>query len=289
MGHQEASLLWVICVLVNHEELQMHVFIFSTVAKWLYFCRQHFPMGLSLVQDCSNSIALAMELLQSWDSILVFWLNIHLSLVPGVINNNAVLIQMLSADKQQAITWTNDDLVHWHIYVSPDRSELKQLWCIASEVVFNALNLLVLKTEYSRTWSVPWLLTHSLQWCMMASQITSLTIVYSTVYSRRRSNKPQSFASLAFVRGIHWWLVNSPHKGPVTRKMFPFDDAIMGFLHRQEISNHGIDSTACCILVQKFKKKTYELLNVRALIISVLYEKHIFKCMDEIFCVVFQR
>ena len=37
----------------------------------------------------------------------------------------------------------------------------------------------------------------------------------------------QSFASLAFVRGIHQWPVNSPHKGPVTRKMFPFDDVIM--------------------------------------------------------------
>ena len=29
------------------------------------------------------------------------------------------------------------------------------------------------------------------------------------------------------MRGIHRWLVNSPHKGPVRRKMFPFDDAIM--------------------------------------------------------------
>ena len=28
-------------------------------------------------------------------------------------------------------------------------------------------------------------------------------------------------ASLAFVRGIHRWAVNPPHKGPVTRKMFP--------------------------------------------------------------------
>ena len=33
--------------------------------------------------------------------------------------------------------------------------------------------------------------------------------------------------SLAFVLGIHQWLVNSPHKGPVTREMFPFDDVIM--------------------------------------------------------------
>ena len=56
----------------------------------------------------------------------------------------------------------------------------------------------------------------------MASQITSLTSVYSTVYS-----KHQSFASLAFVRGIQWWPVNSTHKCPVTRKMFPFDDVIM--------------------------------------------------------------
>ena len=39
--------------------------------------------------------------------------------------------------------------------------------------------------------------------------------------------KHQSSASLTFVRGIHRWPVNSPHKRPVTRKMFPFDDVIM--------------------------------------------------------------
>ena len=44
---------------------------------------------------------------------------------------------------------------------------------------------------------------------------------------RRSKKKNQSSASLAFVRGIHRWPVNSPHKGPVTRKMFPFDDVIM--------------------------------------------------------------
>ena len=61
----------------------------------------------------------------------------------------------------------------------------------------------------------------------MASQITSLTSVHSTVYSRRRSKKHQSSALLAFVRGIHRWPVNCLHKGPVTWKMFPFDDVIM--------------------------------------------------------------
>ena len=64
----------------------------------------------------------------------------------------------------------------------------------------------------------------------IASQITSLAIVYSTVYSDADQRKHQSSASLAFVRGIHRGPVNSPHKWPViTRKMFPFDDVIMGY------------------------------------------------------------
>ena len=61
----------------------------------------------------------------------------------------------------------------------------------------------------------------------ITSQITSLTIVYSTVYSDADQRKHQSSASLAFVRGIHRGPVNSPHKWPVTRKKFPFDDVIM--------------------------------------------------------------
>ena len=61
----------------------------------------------------------------------------------------------------------------------------------------------------------------------IASQITSLTSVYSTVYSGADQSKHQSSASLAFVWGIHRGPVNSPHKWPVTRKMFPFDDVIM--------------------------------------------------------------
>ena len=61
----------------------------------------------------------------------------------------------------------------------------------------------------------------------MASQITSLTIVYSSVYSSADQRKYQSSASLAFVRGIHRWTANSPHKTPVTRRMFPFDDVII--------------------------------------------------------------
>ena len=61
----------------------------------------------------------------------------------------------------------------------------------------------------------------------LASQIIIPTIVYSTVYAGADQRKHQCSASLAFVRVIHLWLVNSPHKLPVTRKMFPFHDAIM--------------------------------------------------------------
>ena len=64
----------------------------------------------------------------------------------------------------------------------------------------------------------------------IASQITSLTIAYSIVFLGADQRKHQSSASLAFVWGIHRWPVNSPHKGPVMRKMFPFDDVIMWWL-----------------------------------------------------------
>ena len=72
--------------------------------------------------------------------------------------------------------------------------------------------------------NVSWI---SLQWRIistMMSQITSVSIVYLIFCSGADQRKYQSPASLAFVSGIHRWPVNSPHKGPVTRKMFSFDD-----------------------------------------------------------------
>ena len=61
----------------------------------------------------------------------------------------------------------------------------------------------------------------------MSSEITGVSIVFSIVCSGADQIRYESSASLAFARGIHRWPVNSPHKGPVTRKMFPFDDVIM--------------------------------------------------------------
>ena len=72
----------------------------------------------------------------------------------------------------------------------------------------------------------------------MATQITSLVVVYWIVYSGANQRKPQSSASLAFVRGIHRRPVNSAHKGPVTRKMIPFDDVIVWYQNPLHIGQH---------------------------------------------------
>ena len=61
----------------------------------------------------------------------------------------------------------------------------------------------------------------------MASQITGISIVCSTVGSDADQRKHLSSAALTFVRKIHLWPVTFPQKRTVTRKMFPFDDVIM--------------------------------------------------------------
>ena len=61
----------------------------------------------------------------------------------------------------------------------------------------------------------------------MASQITDVSIVCSSIGWGTDQRKHQSSASLAFVSGNHRWLADSPHKGPVPQKMFPFGDVIM--------------------------------------------------------------
>ena len=99
----------------------------------------------------------------------------------------------------------------------------------------------------------------------MVSQITSLTIVYSTVYSSADQRKYQSSASLAFVRES-LGTGEFPTQGPVTRKMFPFDDVIMDYgsvrccsrlqwLHneRDGVSNH---QRFDCLLSRFFRRRS---------------------------------
>ena len=96
---------------------------------------------------------------------------------------------------------------------------------------------------------------------MLPSQITSLTVVYSIVHSGVNQRKHQSSASLAFVREIHRRPVNFPHKWPVTRKMFPFDDVIM--CSETRIKNMFVleKNISSCRLLSFGPKQTEELWN----------------------------
>ena len=82
----------------------------------------------------------------------------------------------------------------------------------------------------------------------MASQITSLTIVYSTVYSGADQRKHQSSASLAFVRGIHRWPVNCPHKGPVSGICFHLMTSLWPNFHLTWDTQHCISLESHCVL-----------------------------------------
>ena len=69
---------------------------------------------------------------------------------------------------------------------------------------------------------------------------------FSEANSSADQRKRQSSASLAFVRGIHRRPVNSQHKGPVTWKIFSFDDVII----RRAVPQRD-DSTNSYILLQR--------------------------------------
>ena len=133
--------------------------------------------------------------------------------------------------------------------------------------------------EMASRWTyVPRKLQQSQQWCTfsyishysdvimntMASQITSLTIVYSTVYSRADKRKHQSSASLAFVRGIHWWPLNSPHKGPVTQKCSHLMTSLLMRLHITEFHFKSvlIDWICSCVLWFATTKRSLWLLHL---------------------------
>ena len=102
----------------------------------------------------------------------------------------------------------------------------------------------------------------------MASQIFGVSTVCFAVCSDADQRKHQSSASLAFVRGIHRWLVNSPHKGPVTRKMFSFGDVFMInliffllwlLIHALQIGTNGIIWCDNGVRVSAFVLKTINL------------------------------
>ena len=76
-----------------------------------------------------------------------------------------------------------------------------------------------------------WITEVSLQWRHnehhSVSNHQSLDCLLIHLFSRTWKIHIKNSASLAFVRGIHWWPVDYPHKWPVTRKIFPFYDVVM--------------------------------------------------------------
>ena len=168
----------------------------------------------------------------------------------------------------------------WHMWCNQldcsDYSDYCFSWIITTHLpcnifYINVISKSLLKEYFSHNMKL--LSKQQIQWTIIishygdvimgtiASQTTSLMIVYSTIYSDADQRKYQSSASLAFARGIHWALVNSPYKWPVRRKMFPFDDVIMNRLAQDWgnfncqcigvtiVSHHAID---LCNLVFNF-------------------------------------
>ena len=113
------------------------------------------------------------------------------------------------------ISWENQMNTMATNAMAPSRSSATMVWIMGDT-----------RTESSECWEITEHYSEVIMG-MMVSQIACLVIVYSTIYTGTDQRKHQSSMSLAFVRGIHRWPVNSPHKWPVTRKMFPFDDIIM--------------------------------------------------------------
>ena len=123
------------------------------------------------------------------------------------------LDDVIMVNSRQAVISTNADPIHWHKCTALGGD--KFIVC-DSPPISTVLAQMLHAYHYD-----------DVKMTMLASQITSLTVVYSIVYSGVNQRKHQSSASLAFVREIHRGPVNFPHKWPVTRKMFPFDDVIM--------------------------------------------------------------
>ena len=85
---------------------------------------------------------------------------------------------------------------------------------------------------------------------------------------RRRSKKTLKLR--LFVRGIHRGPVNSSHKWPVTRNMFPFDDVIM-ILFLVSLSYVVINSFSYWMVPNEFKIYVFKLyMIIRLFLVEVV-------------------
>ena len=93
-------------------------------------------------------------------------------------------------------------------------------WHLTSNTLAYRVSVALLKYNLDMSRSTPKGLQGKHQSCMLLAPLW-------TACSETDERKHQISASLAFIRGIHRWPVIPLHKGPVTRKIFLFDDVIM--------------------------------------------------------------
>ena len=113
---------------------------------------------------------------------------------------------ILFLDTSHHVTWNTN-------YINDLMQDLQLLQCVSNGVTAVCNRTLTLRWRHNELDGVS---DHQSHDCLL-----------NRLFGRRSKKKNQSSASLAFVRGIHRGPVNSPHKWPVTRKMFPLDDVIM--------------------------------------------------------------
>ena len=128
---------------------------------------------------------------------MYMWVNTHMELILSPIQSNIHLILHTISQFHTSVSW----------YIrGPQRDkQTKPTHCLHAVNPHNHLDVIM---------------------STMASQITSLTSVYSTIYLGADHREHQSSASLAFLREIHQWPVNSRTKGSGAEKN-SFDDVIM--------------------------------------------------------------
>ena len=129
--------------------------------------------------------------------------------------------------QQKKITMVGSELVMWEllnpltaVFLEKNKKHIRILskfWCWDGAGTWSNSN-------YS--FILPYITVTSqwARWHLKSPASHLFTQPYVPVHIKEKNHSP---ASLAFVRGIHRWPVNSPHKVPVTRKIFPFDDVII--------------------------------------------------------------
>ena len=155
----------------------------------------------------------------SWRTVSVLTRVLFLCLFPSLLRNSRNKHQNNSPVSAETARHSNT-CIHYSIHSLHLQSSYSWWSSPASSYVRIQVELTMTEEYYRNHYS-------DVMMSPMASQIIGVSIVYSTVCSGADQRKHQSSAPLAFVRGIPQWPVNSPHKGSVTRKMFPFDDVIM--------------------------------------------------------------